>query len=467
MKEISSGYATKQVSDILGNHGALPRHRRTVFQAYFEVVQKKIPLKDFPGRIQKLLPELTVQYATGLAGEICNQLFRGYELYFDVPDILEYVDQWLPGRKAVAWSFAQEKQNSGSLAAEAIETTPVETQKNPQLLVSPQKLTETAVKIFESLGLSGLSSDQRRRAQDIFLTQLKDIRDVTEAAIQYELPLTRGGVGLPREQAGKLAGYIDDLIRKKKLSLVDISVSNGISPLPDKGGVGGEFKTKEGATADILDPWDHYASTRPTMPTAAKVKNENQRRVASALSRPIEGISTAKAPDRQAQIADTHRQADRLHQLLGKQVVNLKPPTEKRLPVPPRAEPPTADGMKAVGASAKNEKSRKLIGEISDWERLTPSLIRYAGGFTKNHDVLIGSIRDIIATGIAPAKIKEKWQQSPLYETYLEMGRQSVFSGKALDQLAKMLQGNNQAYLTAEEFAIVADLSRFIDNAGK
>lgn len=54
------------------------------------------------------------------------------------------------------------------------------------------------------------------------------------------------------------------------------------------------------------------------------------------------------------------------------------------------------------------------------------------------------------------------WRRSALYRMYLDLGRESMASGKAVDDIIADRTARHEPTLTAEEFALIADLNRQI-----
>jgi hypothetical protein len=52
------------------------------------------------------------------------------------------------------------------------------------------------------------------------------------------------------------------------------------------------------------------------------------------------------------------------------------------------------------------------------------------------------------------------WRRSPVHQLYLSIGRESLSSGKSVEEVMSDRKRQEKPYLTANEFAAIADLNR-------
>ena len=251
----------------------------------------------------------------------------------------------------------------------------------------------------------------RRRFVQLFVSFMKDVRDIMEAKEMLLKSTSAGGLGLTSDKVD----IVVNIFRKLR------------AELPEK------IKIWESRIENLESrkPAVTKVAPKPTMvtpPVVAPVKS---------------------APQTMPNIkANADQLAEWRQELLAEIAKTSRPPKAKPVPIKPKlvdveAPPRTLGPIEEL-------KDMKLI----DFRRLG-----------KTAGDVIGKIQAKIQligeTGIGRRlQAVRAWQASPVYQLYLTLGRESIEQAKSVDSIIATRQADGQETLTLAEFEAIADLNQ-------
>jgi len=105
---------------------------------------------------------------------------------------------------------------------------------------------------------------------------------------------------------------------------------------------------------------------------------------------------------------------------------------------------------------------RKLLGPIDELRYLTIDELRRWGGNPADRVAKIKQKIDALEDESFAKKVEgiKAWRSSPLYQLYLQIGRDSMEQGKPVKDIIAARQSQGQETLTWEEFTLISDLNQ-------
>ncbi len=498
---IAKGHAaTLRVSALLKSHGATDEQLRGAFGVWDKLLDKKIKFQDFAKELQIAL-NCRADMAEVVAGELSASELKYLDPYFGGVDVFETAKQWMKhGRNFLFSDAGPINKNTASPISENVEnedlrgvninsepkpdSTDQEDEKvvgrnvntHKRKILDKEKLYEITKKILFSQGVEGLTEDKLLRIQNIMLSQVKDVRDTNEATQMYGLGFENGGVGFDPEKAYSLASAISRLVEIGKLT-------------PDK-----FYKEEvyEKSQNELRDPWEEYDVRSAGKKEIVSESYKKKLSLASILPKfgaksQREDLSHQKYDEQDNAIPSSLNQKS--NKLFSREEYVPKEPEKKRIsdfssansgvlnlkkpePFLKETEAPKnlyrvsekmTDG---ISSEIKNKGPKNLveIKTTEDLKKLTPSYLRMMGSKEDMLKNLSDGISELEKNGYSKADMFTKWQESELYTTYLDMGRQSIFSGNDIAKIATTYKDNGKPYLESSEFEVVADVSKMLQN---
>lgn len=247
------------------------------------------------------------------------------------------------------------------------------------------------------------------------------------------------------------------------------------------GGMGYDEKTADlivASTEEILQAFHARA-----LGAAAQVPTTNTQ--PPTTKEPAEE-RTPMAPDAQAPVMPLPPPIPEPHIPIAPPVPTRPVPVEAAVPVdtttrivPPR--PQQSPSMDMLGRERSNFGVRRPDVLTSD-RQMVQDVKRPPRPMAPSDELGEIGVEDFRQPGLGPngatAKILEKinllteesfekraegiasWRKSPLYQTYLSLGRESMMTGKTIDEIGEMRRQKGQPSLSNEEFSMIADLNR-------
>ena len=274
-----------------------------------------------------------------------------------------------------------------------------------------QNLRLLAEEVIAEYNFQFKEAVSRRRFVQLFVSFMKDVRDIMEAKEMLLKSTSAGGLGLTSDKVD----IVVNIFRKLR------------AELPEK------IKIWESRIENLESrkPAVTKVAPKPTMvtpPVVAPVKS---------------------APQTMPNIkANADQLAEWRQELLAEIAKTSRPPKAKPVPIKPKlvdveAPPRTLGPIEEL-------KDMKLI----DFRRLG-----------KTAGDVIGKIQAKIQligeTGIGRRlQAVRAWQASPVYQLYLTLGRESIEQAKSVDSIIATRQADGQETLTLAEFEAIADLNQ-------
>ncbi len=139
--------------------------------------------------------------------------------------------------------------------------------------------------------------------------------------------------------------------------------------------------------------------------------------------------------------------------------IPVRPRPTEVAPRPTVREVAPLEPGKPMIHDVKRPKPMSLVDELADlsvddFRNLGHDLAESAAKVAEKIHVLAEDSFAKRAEGISA------WRRSGIYQLYLELGRQSMAEARPIENVISLRKHNNQPYLTAAEFTVVADLNR-------
>lgn len=134
--------------------------------------------------------------------------------------------------------------------------------------------------------------------------------------------------------------------------------------------------------------------------------------------------------------------------------VTVEPPKQKIVrPLPPLSRPQVSDIVETP--------QRRTYGPIEELSELSiQDFRRYGTSVEDGKKKILEKVELLEEESYAKRSQGIKaWRRSPLFQLYLSMGRQSIETGKSIEQVIASRAETRQDTLSAEEFSAMADIS--------
>ncbi len=310
---------------------------------------------------------------------------------------------------------------------------------SPAVIAHQMNWPELVEEIVKQANLGLADEVLIKRLKNIILLNLRDIRDSLETKDALIRPVKVGGLGLDENKADEILM----LIRNKGQALPK--------------------KFKELA--------DKRAQTEAEMiQSAEKKKVEDFQRRQRELAEHIRANAEITKQKLAAKLDVSHElppPPPALFKQPTKRPVSqpirpIAPPVRKEIPVRPPQPNPPAGGVGPKPRLQDVRTSPKLVGPLEELKNL--NLVDFRR-LSNNPPVAVDKIkqqidlleRDSFAKRLAGIKA---WRNSGLYRLYLDIGRQSIITGRLVKEIIAERQKANQPTLTEAEFEAVMDLNK-------
>ncbi len=320
---------------------------------------------------------------------------------------------------------------------------------------------EVAADIVNRSGLR-LSAEQKKRVISILVSRLKQVREKHEALLRL-VDKNIGG-GLTEQQAEDLLKKVDDFLsahqeKGKSTSPAPTELdrlirqaddiyeikppSDNGEDLPEK-----QIKTQVSAsqpatTSDYKQAIiDEIASKQP------ELMQEPQ--FTPPSTPPVDlPVASDKPTKEKPQAAGNQKQALAADKSTTRATAET---VVKRKASPPSGKPRVED-VKV---------SRRLLGPIDELRYLSVDEFRRLGESAEERINKIKQKISILEEESFAQKIEgiKAWRTSPVYQLYLQIGRESMEQGKPVKDVIADRQVRGDKYLTWEEFTLISDLNQ-------
>lgn len=317
-----------------------------------------------------------------------------------------------------------------------------------------------------------------KRFRAIVLSRLHDVRDKLGTEEMLTKPAKIGGMELDHENAQRVAGELEREAARihdevQRLPPVLAAPKPAKEHRAEEPAIVPPF-VREAARASappVLQPKQVAASTLASV--AALQKQNIQRRPAPSAApllavKPtvplasipqIPRIQQAVPPSR-APIPMAPQPAVPPTRSVPVQVIPPAVPASREQSVAPRQAMAQA-GKQVVHDIRRPARPMSLIDELADmtvddFRRLGDTLPESASKVVEKIHLLAEDSFAKRAEGIAA------WRKNAINQLYLAMGRESIVTGKTIDEIIQAHERVHQATLTAQEFALVGDINRHL-----
>lgn len=282
-----------------------------------------------------------------------------------------------------------------------------------------------------------------KRFRTASVAHLKGIRTARDTQDILTRDRKIGGLGLPVEQAQAILASLDRVAGQ-------MHETGGLERLKT------EHEEQRAAT-----PGSIPEVFRPVAPQPARSTEPEKRSPAPVAFQPTPRPATPSPPPPIAQNAPTFIPAPgQSSAATARPVFEAKrldvSPTPVYRPRPPGSEKPKLEDIRTT------RPVRRTVGPVDELHALTLAELRRFGDDTAS------AIRKLQEKFIALARESYAlrvqgiigWRSSPLYQSYLELGNDSMNSRRPIEQIIASRQQGGAETMTADEFNAIADLNR-------
>ncbi|MBI3956574.1 MAG: hypothetical protein HY340_01140 [Candidatus Kerfeldbacteria bacterium] len=265
--------------------------------------------------------------------------------------------------------------------------------------------------IIQRTPLPAADEPMRERLRALLLSRLRDVRTADELGGLLARPAEQGGMGYPPQVTRRVLTETDAVAR----TLHDREVAGYLA-----------------------DP----ASAQPVQPVAPPTPLTTPAAVPIKIPEPVH-----MAPKPEAAAVEPP--------------VPAPPPIQSRPPV--RRTVPQTAGRRVIQDIKGPDRPVSLVDELGllsldDFRTLGKDLRDSAAKVAEKIELLAEESYEQRAAGVAA------WRRSSPHELYLAMGRESMAGNRTIEEVAADRRRRNLPYLTAGEFAAIADLNRQISS---
>ncbi len=300
---------------------------------------------------------------------------------------------------------------------------------------------KAAAEIVKQSGLQ-LSAEKYKRVVDILVSRLKQIREKHDTLAK--LTDTTSGAGLDSSQAQKLVDLAEQFLNKREkgdgASLPSTSeLDRIIAQEEDTYQIQSEIKQTEASPkpASYQEAIaEDLAVSKPELVKEPQFSPPPQPEPPPSL--PVDSLSTTKKEE-------------------GDEEGGIKQ-VESDTSLPPRRKVSQSSKPRLEDVKIK----RRLLGPIDELKYLTLDELRRWGGGATERIAKIKQKIDALEDESFAKKIEgiKAWRSSPLYQLYLQIGKDSMEQGKPIRDIIAARQSQGQETLSWEEFTLISDLNQ-------
>ncbi len=299
---------------------------------------------------------------------------------------------------------------------------------------------KAAAEIIEQSGLQ-FSADKYKRVLDILISRLKHIREKHDTLVK--LTDTVSGAGLDGGQAQKLVDLTEQLLAKREKGEASppppSELDQVIAQAEDIYQLQPEVKQAEAPPqpASYQEAIaEELAVARPELTKEPQFSSPSQYEPPASLS--VDSLSPAQ---REGGIEERGME---------------QPVSDTSLPLRRKVSQSSKPRLEDVKIK------RRLLGPIDELKYLTIDELRRWGGGPTERVAKIKQKIDALEDESFAKKIEgiKAWRSSPLYQLYLQIGRDSMEQGKPVRDIIAARQFQGQETLSWEEFTLISDLNK-------
>ncbi len=278
----------------------------------------------------------------------------------------------------------------------------------------------------------------RRRFVQLFVSRLKDVRSLIDVREVLLKPVTSGGLGLPNDKVEQVINIIEQAKQ-------EFEQSEGGKRL---GATGQEVNLP----SVVPVPVQALPPPLPTTPSGVVLPKGDKLGLEIQMPEDIVWPAAPAASAEPAGAAPSSAQLNDWRAEMLEELARISP--ESPLPaagVANQARPQLSD-IKAPPRTLGPLEELKTLS-LTDFRRLNPSPLEALAHVRAKLD-LIGE-----ASVARRLEAVRAWQASPLYQLYLQLGRESIELGKTVAELTAEHQAAGQVTLSDAEFDAIVDFN--------
>ncbi len=320
-----------------------------------------------------------------------------------------------------------------------------------------------AADIVDRSGLR-LSAEQKRKIVNILVSRLKQVRERHEAFLR--LTDKNIGGGLSEEQAEELLKKTDEFLSAHSQDKTAPASRSELDKLISQADDIYEIKPQD----KIADDKTSQTETKPSESSSRSntpfdyqqaVLDEIATKQPELMQEPQ--FTPPPSPPADLPTGSDSQSNDQLQAVAKDQPPKVQPSkttstetveaTIKRKTPPPSSSKPRIEDVKV---------NRRLLGPIDELRYLSVDEFRRLGDTAEERIEKIKQKISILEEESFAQKIEgiKAWRTSPVYQLYLQIGRESMEQGRPVKDVIAERQIRGDKYLTWEEFTLISDLNQ-------
>lgn len=342
-----------------------------------------------------------------------------------------------------------------------------------------EKLRVLAEDVIKKHNFSFKDEVGKRRFINLFVSHLKDVRNVIEVRETLLKPVTSGGLGLPIDKTEQVIKIIEDAKTQFESRIKNHESAQVVNSKPQTEQEKMQSELDKLMREDVpvaINPIIKPAGPQVVLPKSDKIGELNSKSLPTGRQANDKAQIPNQTQSLNVKIETKPLSEDKFknwREEMLKEIAKAAPPppplVTSQSPIVPSVSPvirgqepgasndirPQLTDIKAPPRTLGPLEELKSLNLV-DFRRLDPSPVEALSKVRAKID-LIGE------TSISRRlEAVRSWQASPVYQLYLKLGRLSIEQGKAMAEIVAELQGRGEPTLSEAEFNAIIDFNQKI-----